>query len=345
MAETNDFPQVCIVIPTHYRTDKLSRVIQSIQDLDYPKLLNKTIVVANNSDKGTKDYIKRINTKLEKKIEFISVDKTDANIKRNKGIEHCKADYVLLLDDDVVIKENTLKSSMSIIRKNDKIAAIGYPVKSYDPGIHERLHFGRYFGHITTSNTTMPCTLISRKKIMDSGLFREDMGPPRTIHEDWEMGSRLNRMGYKVLVDGTLVQRHLGKSIEENIQNTTIKSPPIRLYVNAVKSLKSYINMYLRKHYWSFFEVMKSSPRHQQLEYCIYFLIPLLGLMLITKPFQLMIFMLSIILLITINSYSRNYYKLYKFHERIIFPITITVLRVFRIYLAILGLTISKVIN
>ncbi len=161
------------------------------------------------------------------------------------------------------------------------------------------------------------------------------MGLPNAIHEEWELGSRIRKKGFKVLIDGSIYSDHLAQdTLRAKIRNTTSKESGLKK-ANAVKGFSGEAH----KNYRTFFIVMKSSPLRQRLEYSIYFGLPLtfLALLFFGIPYFLLMAAATLIF-IEMNSLSLGHYRVLNRRERIVFPLIAVFARVIRVYLSILFL-------
>ncbi len=342
-------PEVCIVVPTYFAGKVLRDVLASICMLDYPKDKIDVFVVAVPNDEEAYFHVKETEDLYRLKINFLTVNAANVDIQRNYGIRLSKFEHVLLVDDDVVLDKNVLKRAVRIALSNENIAAVVYPVMSDNPSLIEKLHHGRYMGATPNTYTVMPCSLFKRSILLKVGLYREDMGPPLTIHEDWELGSRLRKHGFKIIVDGSVVQKHLNslrRSFSKTDFNNSTSIDIMTRTRRGVALLWSYASSYMQCNSRTFFGVMKSSPLLQQMEYAIYFMMPLIGLGLcFFNLLYALIYVLFLIVGVDIHSYVNGYYRLFGLIKRLTYPIVLTTVRVVRTYLSLLGLLRETIVE
>ena len=342
-----DNPPICIVIRTYFRAESLAKVLNSILALNYPKDLMEVIISSDPSDTDVLKISEEFKAKGIK-LEIVSIDVNSADVGRNTGVKKCGNEIVAVVDDDIVLDPETVNVALKYLR-DENVLAVGFPVITSSPSLGEKLHHWRFLGLKAVEVTTvMPVTFYKRSMLLKIGLYREDMGPPLTIHEDWELGSRIRRHGYKVLISGELkmlhIEEHVSSKRDDNIAKAQYKwSILTRKFIGYIKHLVHYSKVYVNKHWWSFFQVLKVSPLSQILEYILYYLTPVIAfLLLMVNVFWLLIFLVATFISIEIYSFIRGYYRVLNLWERMIYPITLFLVRIIRSYLAFAGFFYNK---
>jgi len=349
LQQDGETPLVSIVIRTYFRERTLAKTLESIAESNYPKNKIEIVVVKDLKDQGAKNVVDMFKQKYrEINILLLDLSVNSATKAWNLGIRHSNGNIVGVTADDVIIHPESIRYAIAILRADCKVAAVTFPAMFEAPSINAKLHHMKFIGTLTNNISTVLLLTFYKKKILEEvGSYRDDMGLPFTIHEDWELGSRLRKHGYTIIVDGTVVQKHI-EALRKNASKTEFdNTPQISIMTKAKQgftTLRPYISTYLRCNYRTFFEVMKSSPLSQQLEYTIYFLMPLIGLGFFTKPLYALIYLLFVITIIDAYSFIKGYYKVFSPHERLLYPIILLLVRVVRTYLSIIGL-IAKFIR
>lgn len=116
------------VLIVNYRTYELTKqtinsVLSTVSNLDY-----EIIVVDNASDDGSleklmKDFNQDVN------VIFIANQSNDGfAVANNIAFKESTGDYVLLLNSDVIVKENTINKSLEFIKDNENIGILGCKV-------------------------------------------------------------------------------------------------------------------------------------------------------------------------------------------------------------------------
>jgi glycosyltransferase involved in cell wall biosynthesis len=278
-------------------------------------------------------------------LEAVTLDVNSADKGRNLGIMRCGNEIISVIDDDIVLHPETVNVALRYLR-DERVAAVGFPVISIKPSLGEKLHHWKFLGlKSVKASTTMPVIFFKKSILMKIGLYRENMGPPLTIHEDWELGSRIRRHGYKVLIVGEIPQFHLSHLRGEGEKPSEHSVSPIYMVKVIWIRVKHYINTYIKKHWWSFFQVLKISPFSQKFEYTIYYLLPLVFTsLLFLNMHWCLIFLMVIFMSIEVYSIAKGYYRKLSLWERLTYPIILVLIRVFRSYLALLGFISNKLV-
>lgn len=338
-------PHVSIVIPTFYAGQALKLVLDSIAELDYPRDRISTTVVAVPNDDEAKKYLNEVKETGTLNVDLKLLETPNADIKRNYGLRHSPDRFVLLVDDDTLLDKNCLKRALEIISSDPHIAAVAFPAMPKYPRLNEKLSPGRYIGTQTSVNAVSPCTLFRMDALEEVGFYREDMGPPISIHEDWELGSRLKKHAYRVVIDGTFVLNHVCDLTErkKDFQKFHIDKNDVE-YMGLGSSISksiNYVKGYATKRWWSMLQVFKASPLSQILEYVFYFMNPILLLTLILSNwFYSLIYFTSIFVLLIFWNFFKGYYKTYSYTDRFGYSIILFVVRSVRTYAFLIGLTL-----
>jgi glycosyltransferase involved in cell wall biosynthesis len=337
LPQDSETPLVSIVIRTYFRERSLARTLESIANSNYPKNKIEILVVRDSKDQGAENVVDAFRQKYaEVRIFLLGLSVNSLTQALNLGIERSSSYMVGVTADDVIIHPESMRRAIALLRANCNVAAVTFPVMFETPSTSAEAHHMKFVGTLTNNISTVMLLTFYKKKVLEKvGLYREDMGPPLTIHEDWELGSRLRKHGYTITIDGTIVQRHL----EESGNSPDVCS--MMIAKQGIAALWSYANSYLRRNYETFFEVMKSSPVSQQIEYAIYFLMPLIGLGLLLNPFYALAYVLLLVSLVDAHSFIKGYYRIFNLRKRLAYPILLIFVRVVRTYLSVLGLLIT----
>jgi GT2 family glycosyltransferase len=206
-------PLVSIVIPTHNRKEKLTRLIKSILSNNYPRDKIEVIVVDDASTDGTYEEIK-------KSFPEVKVVRNDRELlpagSRNVGIINSKGEYIFLVDDDNVIDENCIQELVDTFRTDDKIGIVApimyylkQPNRIWCAGVKRskitsltkvmwmyEIDNGQ-FNELLESDDFPNAFMIKREIIEKIGLFNERDFP---IHyEESDFGERVRRKGYNIV--------------------------------------------------------------------------------------------------------------------------------------------------
>ena len=112
-------PEISIIIPYYYQLNIVEETISKLynQSLSLQRFVEVLIVDSNtNSFKISIEKYKNKSSFL--KVNIINT-KNSLSRKRNEGINHANADYLVFLDDDVIPNKNFIKSFLDISKNNE----------------------------------------------------------------------------------------------------------------------------------------------------------------------------------------------------------------------------------
>ena len=135
-------PFVSVIMLNYNGLKYLKKTIPPILDLQYPNY--EFIVVDNGSIDGSIKFIKKF-----KKVRLIENRKNLGLSKgKNEGVRIANGEYILLLDNDVLIRSNNiLKRLVKFYEKNKKIAFVNVPLLDReDITIKKTKQYGSYYG-------------------------------------------------------------------------------------------------------------------------------------------------------------------------------------------------------
>jgi GT2 family glycosyltransferase len=217
-------PFVSILIPTRENEKDLLDCLESIDNLDYPLEKTEIIVWDNHSSyeskKNVKDTIDHLTRERQRRIEFIENFKNSGvYTSRNELIKRIQpqSQFVLSLDDDVILPPQFLRELIPVINQNPSIGIIG-PRIVYDTYPTETAHgagfinwwFGKYKDvdarkAIECDYVIGCCMIIRRTTIDEIGNFDLDYF---TSHGEVDYCLRAKKNGYKILYWPSLTVRH-----------------------------------------------------------------------------------------------------------------------------------------
>ena len=208
-------PLVSIVIPTYNRKEKLTRLIKSILNNNYPRDKIEVIVVDDASTDGTYEEIK-------KSFPEVKVIKNQKELflaaSRNVGIKNSKGKYIFLIDDDNIVDKDCILELVKVMENNYNppigiVAPIMYylkqPNRIWCAGVKRskitsltKLMWmdeidNDQFNELLESEDFPNAFMIRREVIEKIGLFDEVNFP---IHYDEaDFGERVRKAGYRVV--------------------------------------------------------------------------------------------------------------------------------------------------
>jgi len=203
-------PLVSVIIPAYNASQYLERCIAAITGSTYSSY--EIIVV----DDASVDETAKIARKLGTTVLELPHQSGPAKA-RNYGTKKAQGDIFLFVDSDVLIKKDTIARIVHNFVQNSDISAI---FGSYDKNPSEKNFFSQYknllhhFVHQISSSDAITfwagCGAVRKEVFNSVGGFDNNKYSKPCI-EDIEMGYRLKKMGYRILLDKDLQVTHLKK--------------------------------------------------------------------------------------------------------------------------------------
>lgn len=145
--------KVSIIIPTLNRVSSLARTLGFISKSSIPP---DEIIIVDQSPRDTAEKIKELCDSQTLKIKYIHVSEPSSSKSRNIGLELCKNDIAIFMDDDVDIGIDTIRNILILFRDNS-ISMVGGidsgspPKKLSLPSLifFRSSFFKRYKGHVS----------------------------------------------------------------------------------------------------------------------------------------------------------------------------------------------------
>jgi glycosyltransferase involved in cell wall biosynthesis len=148
---------------------------------------------------------------------------------RNRGAAEATGEILFFIDSDVAVYPGTLGRVFADFRKDEKLTAV---IGSYDdsPGSGDFVSQYRNLMHCYVHQTARKqactfwsgCGAIRRRVFEESGGFNPGMYGRPAI-EDIELGYRLSRAGHALLLDRSLLVKHLKKWTVWSVVKTDIR--------------------------------------------------------------------------------------------------------------------------
>ncbi|MEM1925343.1 MAG: glycosyltransferase family 2 protein [Pyrobaculum sp.] len=349
MFRSTSNPKVSIVIATYNSEKYLKYLFESLLSQEgVPHKDVEIIFVDGNSSDSTVELLYDFMHKYKEMFYDIKVIVHDANYgvsrARNDGIKISKGEYVLILDSDVMLPPNGLYTLLNFMEKSSDPFLAGVKALHILPeSIIGKLTLDRiinckHIGRVTEHYGIADATLLKRKIFNEVGFYREDMGPPFSSLEDWELGMRIKRKGYKVVMLGDLIAIHKPKTSNE-------ASPASSLWHSIKSRLKEYFS---QKKAIELAKVIKAAPTIDKLKICAMTLLINIALFIFAYGVFLsnstliltgiLLFLIPYFLYVT---YFLVYFKECRIAHRLISSILIVTSRILR-YLVLESLCVYK---
>ncbi len=195
-------PYFSVIIPTYERPAQLSKCLESITRLDYPKNNFEVIVVDDGSKNPPEEivnsYLDRLNIRL-----FTQVNAGPAGA-RNTGAKKAKGEFLAFTDDDCEPDPNWLKAFEAEFKRDPEIFLGGYtinalPQNPYSTASQELINYLYSYYNSDKNNAKF---FASNNIAVKADLFKKiggfDVTTLRATAEDREICDRWIYNGYKM---------------------------------------------------------------------------------------------------------------------------------------------------
>ena len=222
---------VSVIIPTYNRKNLLDISINSVLNQTYQNF--EIIIVDDNSNDGTDDYIKKIN---HDKIQYIkNKESMYAPTSRNIGILHSKGDLISFLDDDDEWYPDKLEKQVKLFQDSDvglvyggidlffEDYSLSYPTSPELKGdIYKNMLIKNYIGATPS--------VIVRRDALNNVCSKENeyFDPSFPARQDYDLWVRITEK-YKV----------------DFIQEPVLK----QYYRNSINRISSNVDNHIKAHY------------------------------------------------------------------------------------------------
>lgn len=198
-------PLVSIIVPAYNEEETISRTLQSIVALDYPKDKLEVVVVDDGSKDETEQKVQEFIRKYPH-IRLISQANTGKAAALNRALREIRGEFFACLDADSFVEKATLKKMLSFYFRQDnaRLAIITPAMKVAQPkNLLQKVQWLEYivmilFGRITSHLDSLyvapgPFSLYRTEIIRDIGGFDEE-----SITEDQEIAYRVQQRHYLI---------------------------------------------------------------------------------------------------------------------------------------------------
>ncbi len=222
---------VSVIIPTYNRKNLLDISINSVLNQTYQNF--EIIIVDDNSNDGTDDYIKKIN---HDKIQYIkNKESMYAPTSRNIGILHSKGDLISFLDDDDEWYPDKLEKQVKLFQDSAvglvyggidlffEDYSLSYPTSPELKGdIYKNMLIKNYIGATPS--------VIVRRDVLNNVCSKENeyFDPSFPARQDYDLWVRITEK-YKV----------------DFIQEPVLK----QYYRNSINRISSNVDNHIKAHY------------------------------------------------------------------------------------------------
>ncbi len=140
--------RLSVIVPMYNVAPFVEKCIRSMENQDIPREEYEIICVNDGSTDLTRDYIFRFQNEYGN-IKLIEQDNQGVSKARNKGIEMATGQYLLFVDADDYISENTFDIILkNIILSNAQVSFLGYTILNEDNTIQTHVLYGEHLSQI-----------------------------------------------------------------------------------------------------------------------------------------------------------------------------------------------------
>jgi len=232
---------VSIIIPTKNSSRTLESCLKSIKEQSYKNI--ETIVIDNSSNDNTKD----ISRKYTDKVFNYSPERS---AQRNFGVKNSKGEYLLIIDSDMELSKDVVKSCVEKILLNKEIKSLVIPEESFGEGFWaqcKKLERSFYVG----------VDWMEAARFFDKEIYLEVKGYDEEMvsGEDWDLSQRFELLGKVGRIDNfiyhnegnlsllkTLKKKYYYASKFEKYKNTNLNKLKIKKQSSILERYKLFLS-------------------------------------------------------------------------------------------------------
>ena len=218
-------PQLSVIIPVYNNSSGLRKVLWSLVNQDFDKILYEIIVSDNGSTDKTLDVAKEYADEYPQLVRYVIENKIQSSYAaRNKGIIIAKGKILVFTDADCIADKDWLKNGFSSMTQSSVSMVAGrikFTYKNSEPNIWEYYDSAEKLNqksYVKNAGFGATANLFVRKKMFDKyGLFL----PEFQSGGDYEFGRRLTQSGEDLLYDkGALVYHPARTTFGEKLRKS-----------------------------------------------------------------------------------------------------------------------------
>ena len=210
-------PLVSVIIPTYNRKQELVRLVESLQQSNYPSENMEIVIVDDASTDGTYATIR---TRFpEVKIVRNNIRRMTSGA-RNVGIKSSNGNYLFFVDHDNVVDKATISELVNFMERNKNVGLAGpimyyhsNPERIWCAGVNLKpFYIMRHILKDVISKNSgkgkkvqviecefIPNAFMARRQVVEEiGFFDEQRFP--ILLEDADFSIRITRKGYKIVI-------------------------------------------------------------------------------------------------------------------------------------------------
>lgn len=200
-------PALSVIVPVHNDPLNLERCLDALRTSRYE---NYEVIVA---DDASTDDTPAVAESFG--VRILRLDKNAGPAAaRNIGAEHARGDYLMFIDADVCVNDQTLGLVVDAFEQHDDVDAVfgSYDNEPDHRGLFSQYrnlvhHFTHQSSHAEASTFWSGCGAVRKHVFLQHGGFNTDYARP--CIEDIELGVRLSKAGHRIMLNGNIQATHL----------------------------------------------------------------------------------------------------------------------------------------
>lgn len=250
LVDEKDLPVVSVIVPAYNEERTISKTIQSLLDLDYPREKLEVIVVND----GSVDNTRKLCGEFGSRIKLINLETNSGNkaCPMNTGLKEAAGSIIGCLDADSMVDSHALKLMLPYF-SDPQVAAVTPALKVWKPGnLIQKLQWFEYIFSVFLRKlmsfldgiyvTPGPFSLYRKSVLAELGGFDEN-----NITEDMEIALRMQSRDYRI---DNVLEANVYTVAPENM--TEFYRQRRRWYSGLVYNSIKYRRMILNRKYGDF---------------------------------------------------------------------------------------------
>lgn len=242
------YPTVTVAVPCYNEEGTITKTVNSLLNLDYPKSKLRLFLIDDGSKDNTWNIIKEFHN--GKNIFAFTKENGGKHTALNLALERTDSEFFGCLDSDSLVHPQALKRILSYFERDKETMAVCPSIIVYEPKnflqkaqtveYHMSIYNKKMLGFVGGIHVTPGPFSIFRKKVFD------ELGPYHKAHntEDQEIALRMQKNGYKI--------DHCPDAYVYTITPNTVKKlykQRLRWIYGFIKNLMDYKTLLFKKKY------------------------------------------------------------------------------------------------
>lgn len=245
--------KVSVIIPAYNIEDYIEKAIDSARKQDIKEV--EIIVINDGSTDNTANLVREI-MKEDSRVKLVDLKNGGVSRARNKGISIAQGQYIMFLDGDDWLEENSINELYyKAIKDNLDMIIFNYykvfnnRIEKYNLSLHNGIISGKVALKETLLNNIAPSVWnkFVKKSLFDSGInFDEGIA----IGEDLVLSVKLCYLSNKVAIVNKnyyyyfIRENSVTNKVDNKVKSITIALSEIKRYLEEKNILNHYINEY-----------------------------------------------------------------------------------------------------